>query len=96
MKIFNNPNISQIMKLYNKSIKPSEKTGEVTVSKDQLEISEKAKEFQVAMKAFKNLPEVRKEKVEDLKEKIQTNSYNVSGKEVADKLIEGIMMDKKI
>lgn len=96
MKIFNNPNITKIMKLYNKSVKPTEKAGNVTASKDQIEISEKAKEFQVAMKAFKNLPEVRQEKVEELKAKIQTNSYNVSGKEIADKVIEGIMMDKKI
>ncbi|SNS49278.1 anti-sigma-28 factor, FlgM family [Anaerovirgula multivorans] len=96
MKIFNNPNISQVMKLYNKSVKSTEKTGEVTSSGDQLDISGKAKEFQVAVKAFKNLPEVRKEKVEDLKEKIQTNSYNVSGKEITDKLIESILMDEKI
>lgn len=96
MKIFNNPNISQIMKLYNKSVKPIEKYGKVTAAKDQLEISEKAKDFQVAMKAFKKLPEVRQEKVKELKEKIETNNYNVSGKEIADKIIEGIMMDKRI
>ena len=96
MKIFNNANIPQIMKSYNKSIKPTEKTGEVSSSKDKLELSEKAKEFQLAMRAFKNLPEVRQEKVDELKAKIQNNSYNVSGKEITDKLIESIMMDKRI
>ncbi|SES84187.1 anti-sigma-28 factor, FlgM family [Natronincola peptidivorans] len=96
MKIFNNPNITQVMKLYNKTVKPTEKTGEVATSQDKLEISQKAQEFQVALKAYKNLPEIRQEKVEILKEQVQTNSYNVSGKEVADQLIESILIDKKV
>ncbi|AOY75640.1 flagellar biosynthesis anti-sigma factor FlgM [Clostridium formicaceticum] len=96
MKIHNNPNINKVMKLYNKACQETEKIMETQQKKDKLDISDKAKEFQVAMKAFKNLPETRQEKVKVLKESIQNNSYNVSGKEIADKMMEGIMLDKKI
>ncbi len=96
MKIFNNSNISQIMKLYNKSIRPMEKSQDVGKAEDKLDLSHKAKEFQVAMQAFKDLPEVRQDKVEELKAGIHNKSYSVSGKEVLDKILEGILMDKKI
>lgn len=96
MKIFNNPNITKVTQLYNKNKKTTEKVNELSSTKDHLEISSKAKDFQVAMKAFKKLPEFREEKIADLQGKIQTNTYNVSGKEIADKIIEGIMVDKKI
>ena len=78
MKIFNNANIPQIMKSYNKSIKPTEKTGEVSSSKDKLELSEKAKEFQLAMRAFKNLPEVRQEKVDELNKIVKEKKSQVN------------------
>ncbi|AKL93768.1 flagellar biosynthesis anti-sigma factor FlgM [Clostridium aceticum] len=96
MKIYNSSNINKVMKLYNKAQQGTEKTLETGEKKDKIEISQKAKEFQVAMKALKNLPEVRQEKVKELRESIENNSYNVSGKEIADKIIEGIMIDKKI
>ncbi|MCC5910838.1 MAG: flagellar biosynthesis anti-sigma factor FlgM [Clostridiaceae bacterium] len=96
MKIFNNPNITKIMKTYNKNNKPTEKVKEIEGTKDKIEISPKAKEFQVAMQAFKQLPATREDKVAEIKQQIESGSYNVSGKEVVDKIIEGIMMDKKI
>ncbi|SDJ91029.1 flagellar biosynthesis anti-sigma factor FlgM [Natronincola ferrireducens] len=96
MKIYNNPNINKIMEVYNKTSKSVEKTNQVQQTKDKLEISQSAKEFQIAMQAFKNLPEVREEKLKEIKEKIETNSYNISGKEIANKILEGIMIDKKL
>ncbi len=96
MKIFNNSNITQIMKLYNKSIKPTEKTEGLNPAEDKLDLSQKGKEFQIALKAYKELPDIRQDKVEALKEKIQNKSYSVSGKEVLDKILEGIVVDKKV
>ena len=96
MKIFNNPNINRVTELYNRNKRATERVKHISTPKDQIEISAKAKDFQVAMKAFKKLPDVREDKVAEIKEKIQNNNYNVSGKEIAHKIIEGIMMDKKI
>ncbi len=97
MKIFNNPNINKAMKVYGKKA-----TEKVNVSKgvegpkDELQISNKAKEYQAAMKAFKNLPEVREDLVKDLKNQIKQGSYNVTGEEIADKIKDSVIIDKKI
>ena len=97
MKIINNPNIAKAMQVYNKlNNNSSEKVCGVELPKDQLELSTKAKEFQVALKAFKELPEVREAKVNEIKEKLQQGSYNVSGQEIAEKIFQSIMIDKKI
>ncbi|KAB3526649.1 flagellar biosynthesis anti-sigma factor FlgM [Alkaliphilus serpentinus] len=97
MKIFNNPNIAKVLEIYGKTNrKTTEKVSNAELPKDQLELSGAAKEFQIAMKAYKDLPEVREEKVNELKEKIQQGRYNISGKEIAEKIIEGIQIDKKI
>lgn len=97
MKIFNNPNVTKAMKVYNKSNNnQSHKTCGAELPKDQLELSTKAKEFQVALKAFKELPEVREAKVNEIKERLQQGSYNVSGQEIAKKMFESIIIDKKI
>jgi len=97
MKIFNNPNVTRAMSVYNKSNNKSVDKVEATeLSKDKINISEKAKEYQVAFRAFKQLPEVREDKIRAAQEKIQSGNYQVSGKEIADKIIEGIIVDRKI
>lgn len=97
MKIFNNPNVNKAMQIYNKKSTQSMKNSKgVKGPKDELELSNNAKEYQVALKAFKNLPEVRQDLVDDLKAQINQGKYNVSGSEIADKIIQSISIDKKI
>ncbi len=97
MKIYNNPNVTKAMNIYNSSKKNStEATTKINQAKDQLQLSENAKEFQIAMKAFKDLPDIRESKVSELRQKIQQGTYNVSGKEVADKILANLHIDQKI
>ncbi|ABR46950.1 Anti-sigma-28 factor, FlgM family protein [Alkaliphilus metalliredigens QYMF] len=97
MKIHSNPNVIQAMKVYNKTATEKIQKGQsVHQPKDEIEISTKGKEFQVALKAFNALPEIREEKVKLVKEQMEQGSYSVSGKEVADKMIDGLMIDHKI
>jgi len=97
MKIFNNPNVNKAMQIYNnKATGKVNNSKGVEVPKDELQLSNKAKEYQTAMKAFKNLPEVREELVNDLKNQIKQGSYNVTGEEIADKIIESVIIDRKI
>ena len=97
MKIFNNPNVNKAMQIYNKNKSEKVKdTKEITKPKDELQLSDKAKEYQTAMKAFKKLPEVREDLVKQLKDEINQGKYNVSGKEITDKIIEGVGIDRKI
>ncbi|QEK11305.1 flagellar biosynthesis anti-sigma factor FlgM [Crassaminicella thermophila] len=91
MKINNNPNIQKILGAYNKNIKGSNKLEKPKMQKDKIEISESAKEFQIALNAYKKLPEVRKEKVEEIKKQIASGNYNPSAEEIVNS-----MFDKKV
>ena len=97
MKIHGNPNVMKALQLYNKQkTDKTQKSEKVAQKKDQLELSEKAKDFQVAMKAFQKLPDVREDKVTKYKEDIRSGSYEVSGKEILDKMIRQGKIDQKI
>lgn len=86
--------IGEVFKTYLEGIKPLKKKtkidGENKVSStdDKLEISSKAIELKVAMEALSTLPEVRKEKVEELKKLIEEGKYNPDLKQVARKILE--------
>jgi len=71
-----------------------EKTGPVSSKKDVLSISNEAKDFQTVYKALKNVPDIRQNKVKELSERFEADSYNVTGRDVADKVIRSIF-DKK-
>lgn len=61
---------------------------ETTSGKDQVTFSSFAKDLAVAKKAVDKTPEVRMEKVNDIKAQIQAGQYNISASQVADKLLK--------
>ncbi len=70
------------------------KTEATASKKDVLSISNEAKDFQTVYKALKDVPDIRQSKVDELSGKFETGSYNVTGKDVADKVINAVF-DKK-
>ncbi len=80
-------NISQIYKTY--EAKPAVSGKKVTSGekKDKLNVSDKAREFQLALSAALNSPSIRDEKVNNIQNQINNNSYNVSAEDVADKIL---------
>lgn len=62
--------------------------------KDVLSISNEAKDFQTVYKALKDVPDVRQSKVTELTKRFEAGSYDVTGRDVADKLIN-TAFDKK-
>lgn len=91
MKITNNPNIQKIFNVYRKNTEGVHKSGRTVQEKDKVEISEQARAFQVAYNAYKKLPEIRVDKVEEITRRIQSGSYNPSAEEIVER-----MFDKKI
>lgn len=90
--------LSQVLKTYNQK-KASESNSEAKKSKDKgdkLSISTGAKELQKAKKALDDQPQVRREKVESLKKQIKTGNYNVSGEEVAEKMLSRTIVDNLV
>lgn len=55
---------------------------------DSVEISRTGKDYQIAKQAVAQSPDIREDKVNAIKQAMISGTYNVSGEELADKLIE--------
>ena len=62
-------------------------SSKVSTSKDTLNISDFAKELQVAKKAVQNAPDIRQAKVEEIKKQMEAGTYNVTAAQLADHLL---------
>jgi len=59
----------------------------------RVELSEQSKGAQKAADIARKTPEVRREKVKALKEKIAAGKYQVDGKDVADKMVKHLLSE---
>ena len=87
MRINNSINVQQVLKGYNKNVGKVKKTGKAEMKRDQIEISQSSKDFQVAMDAFKKLPDVRQDKVDDIKSEIDKGTYKPSAEDIIKKMM---------
>lgn len=89
--------VNKLQKIYNnKNINGYNKTeGVVSGKKDELSISPEARELQVAMRALKDVDDIRKDKIEELEKRYQSGNYNVSGAQIVDAVISS-STEKKI
>lgn len=71
-----------------------EKTGQAVLKKDVLSISDEAKDYQTVNKALRGVPDIRRNKVDEITGKVEAGNYNVTGRNVADKMVNAIF-DKK-
>jgi negative regulator of flagellin synthesis FlgM len=97
--IISRAQVQGILKTYgNGPANSAKKASSVDKSKgiDNLQMSEQGKLFQTALNAIKNTPDVREEKVAEIKEAIKTNTYNVSGSEIAEKIIVRSIVDELV
>ena len=56
--------------------------------RDKLSISRTGQDYQIAKQAVKDAPDIREDKVSDLKSRIESGSYEVSAKDFATHLME--------
>ncbi len=88
MKINSNIGVQNVVKAYQKVAPKAEQKTHVGFETDKIEISKEAKIQQAAMKALHQLPEIREEKVAQIKEQIKTGNYNPTAEQVIDKMLE--------
>jgi negative regulator of flagellin synthesis FlgM len=69
--------------------KPEANQAQVQSSGDRVQLSEKSKEIARARELVNSAPDVRMDKVEEMKAKIESGTYDVSAEKVADKLVKG-------
>ena len=73
-------------------LKKSEKMG---ADKESTQFSEEEiEDIQQVVKQIDDMPEIRKDRVEKVKKALESSSYNVTGDDVAKKLIGRIFSDK--
>ncbi len=89
--------IDNIFQVYNKNsgVKKVQSKG-VSKDTDEIKISSKAIEFQYALQKVKDVEEMRMDKVEDIKNRIKSGTYNIEGNKIAEKILESINFNKKI
>lgn len=79
---------AQVQQLYgNKKVHKVQKETKAGF-RDQLQISSKGKDIQLAKNAVTNAADVREEVVAPLKSKVEAGTYEISGEEFARKLFE--------
>jgi negative regulator of flagellin synthesis FlgM len=79
--------VSQIY--HNSSASSLNKKKEVVSYSDRLEISQSAKDYQVAKEAVSAVSDVREDKVAYIKAQMASGKYNISSEAVADKILGG-------
>lgn len=89
--------IPKILGVYDrhKNVGRVEKTQGVASKKDVLSISNQAKDYQTVMRAIRDVPDMRMDKVNELAEKYSSGTYDVKGGDVAQKILQSIV-DKKV
>lgn len=75
---------------------PESKSGAASHKTDSVTITTRSVESKKAIEHYRELPDVRRELVEELKGKIKSGSYEVTSKEVADKVIHRMVVDKTV
>jgi len=66
----------------------------VVSRKDEFSISKLAKEYQIALKALRNVPDIRMDKVQEISRKIEKGEYNVSAEDIAEKMIQTLFKER--
>ena len=75
--------VSSDKQVSNAAVQPEEK----------VDLSTKAKDIQQAQNALNNLPDVREEKVQEIKVQVEKGTYKVNAEEIADKMVKESIVD---
>ena len=78
---------NKVSQIYNSNKTSKIKKHTESSFSDKLEISQVAKDYRVAKDVLAQTPDIREDKVSDIKRRMESGTYNVNMQEVADKLV---------
>lgn len=79
---------NKVSQLYQSAgTKKTNKTNSATTS-DRYEVSEAGKFYQIAKKAVAAAPDIREDKVNDIKNRLASGTYNLNSEEIASALVD--------
>jgi negative regulator of flagellin synthesis FlgM len=64
------------------------------LSEDKIALSPEAKQIQEAKKLLDSLPDIREDKVAEIKEQIESGAYNIDGEKIAFKMIRESILNE--
>lgn len=79
--------VNRIYNAYTAQMAAGAKGAEKVKGKDEVDLSTQAKDFTSVKRILSDIPEVREDKVQDIKKRIENGTYNVSSKDVASKIL---------
>jgi len=82
-------NVGSVTGVYtnDKRISRVENVNTISPAKDDVKISSVGKDFTIAMNALREVPDIRMDRVNELSAKIESGEYNVSGEDIACKIL---------
>lgn len=79
--------VNRIYETYQTQTVANIKKQEKVTSKDEVTFSSEAKKFAEVKKMLSDVPDVRWDKVNEIKERMASGNYNVKAEEVAEKIL---------
>lgn len=76
-----------------KAEKTSDKAEKNVAKTDTVNISDAAKEIQEVRRELDNIPDVRADKVEQLKNQIEDGTYEIKSEEIAEKMLKDSLLN---
>ena len=92
MKIQGPAQVGSVNMKYVEVAKKNQASAISLIGNDKVEFSENAKIFSSALKAAKDVPDVRMERVEAIRRQIVEGTYNVDSRKIAEKMISHIAL----
>ena len=68
--------------------------GKPQLSSDRIELSVRSREIQHLDELIQSTPDVRENKVEEIRSAIESGTYNVRAEKIADKILNGSLIDE--
>lgn len=96
MKIYNNkpPQLQDLSQNVQKITKPETKeasqASEKVAQSDRVDISGKAREIAELMAVISQMPDVRAEKVAEIKKAVESGNYNINPSKIAESILKEI------
>ena len=87
---------NQVGQIYKTNSKVKAQNAYAARANDKLEISDMGKILQSAKQAVKESSDVREDRIAELKARINSGTYDVSGEDFADKLLNDYQLSGKL
>jgi negative regulator of flagellin synthesis FlgM len=72
----------------------SAKSGKASVESDQLVISDRGREIAHLNELIQSTPDVREDRVEQVRQQLDSGTYSVKAEKIAEKIIVGNLLDE--